>query len=375
MENLMPKFKASPYRAHASRRSLLLIVIAVFAVAGILIAQGPKKDIGNNVPLTPATSDKTGPDRQERPGPPMKGERRDDLPQTALSIDVDVVSFDVVATDQSGNPISGLQKKDFRVFDNDIEQTVTNFSPTDAPLTVVILAEFSNTFGYYYDNVVGPAYGFINSLRPDDWAALIAFDLRPEILTDFTKNKAELVDGLRRMRIPAYSETCLYDAVYDTLQRLDNVDGKKAIFLLSTGLDTNISKHTYGEALKKAETSDTMIYAVSMGQLARLYFESRLSPMADITFLQADNVMRSLAEATGGTAWFPRFQGEYPGIYQMVSANLRNEYSLGFVPKDRKIDGKFHKLRVEVPPMDLNHNGKPVKVKVRNKKGYYAPKS
>lgn len=354
-------------------RHLLLIVIAVFLVAGILKAQGPKKDIGSNVPLTPVP-DRT-PDRSDKSGPPTKRETSDNLPQNSLSIDVDVVSFDAVVTTQDGSPISGLQKKDFRVFDNDVEQTVTNFSPTEAPLTVVILAEFSNTFGYYFDNVVGPAYGFIQSLRPDDWAALIAFDIRPEILTDFTKNKPELVDGLRRMRIPAYSETCLYDAVYDTLQRLDNVDGKKAIFLLATGLDTNISKHTYGEALKKAETSDTMIYAVSMGQLARLYLESRLSRIDDITFLQADNVMRSLAEATGGTAWFPRFQGEYPGIYELVSANLRNEYSLGFVPKERKNDGKFHKLRVEVPPMDLNHNGKPMKLKVRNKKGYYAPKT
>ena len=346
-------------------RRLLLIVIAVFLIAGISAAQGPKKDIGKDVPLTPVPSERSG---SSKP-------KTDDLPQTSLSIDVDVVSFDVVVTDQSGNPIGGLEKKHFRIFDNDIEQQVTNFSSTEAPLTVVILAEFSNTLGYYVDDVVGPAYGFIQSLRPEDWGALIAFDIRPEILTDFTKNKAELVDGLRRMRIPAYSETCLYDAVYDTLQRLENIDGKKAIFLLSTGLDTNISKHTYGEALKKAETSDTMIYAVSMGQLYRLYTEARRSPMSEITFLQADNVMRSLAEATGGTAWFPRFQGEYPSIYQLVSANLRNEYSLGFVPKERKNDGKFHKLRVEVAQLDLNHNGKPVKVKVRHKKGYYAPKS
>jgi Ca-activated chloride channel family protein len=348
-------------------RRLLVFVIAIFLVAGILMAQGPKKDIGKDVPLPPVSPDKRG-------GPPTKGGPQIDQ-APALSIDVDVVSFDVVVTDQSGNPIGGLEKKHFRVFDDDVEQTVTNFSPTDAPLTVVILAEFSNTFGYYYDNVVAPAAGFISSLRPDDWAALIAFDIRPEILTDFTKNKNELFDGLRRMRIPAYRETCLYDAVYDTLQRLDNVDGKKAIFLLSTGLDTNISKHTYGEALKKAETSDTNIYAVSMGQLARLYYQTRLSNLDEITFLQADNVMRSLAEATGGAAWFPRFQGEYPGIYQQVSASLRNEYSLGFVPKVRKTDGKLHKLRVEVPPIDISGKGKPDKLKVRHKKGYYAPKS
>src|SRR5262245_13738958 len=312
-------------------RRLLVLVIVLFLVAGMTMAQGPKKDLGKDVPLPPTNSERSTSGKDQVPQVP------------SLSIDVDVVSFDVVVTDQSGNPISGLEKKHFRIFDDDVEQTVTNFSATDAPLTVVLLAEFSHTIGYYWDDVVGPAVGLRHRIRPDDGAPLIAFDIRPEILTDFTKNKNEIFDGLRRMRIPAYSETCLYDAVYDTLQRLDNVDGKKAIFLLSSGLDTNISKHTYAEALKKAETSDTMIYSVGMGQLARLYYETRLSSLDQITFLQADNVMRSLADATGGYAWFPRFQGEYPNIYQAVSANLRNEYSLGFVPKVRKTDGKDRK--------------------------------
>lgn len=348
-------------------KRLLVLAMAVVFAAGITLAQGPKKDVGKKVPLPPV-SDK------DKVVTPDKDSKEDKLPQASLSIDVDLISLDVVVTDNSGNPIGGLEKQHFKVFDDNVEQTITNFSPTEAPLTVVILAEFSDTFGYYFDDVVGPAAGFINSLRPDDWAALVAFDIRPEILTDFTKNKAALFDGLRRMRIPAYRETSLYDAVYDTLQRLDNVDGKKAIFLLSTGLDT-ISKHSYTETLKKAQTSDTMIYAVGMGQLARLYFESRMRPEDSIEFLQADNVMRSMAEATGGRAFFPRFVGEYPGIYEMASANLRNQYSIGFVPKVRKTDGKFHKLRVEVASLDVNKDGKPDKLKVRHKQGYYAPKS
>src|SRR5207237_10018933 len=125
---------------------------------------------------------------------------------------------------------------------------------------------------------------------------------------------------------------------------LDNVDGKKAVFLVSTGLDT-ISKHSYPDLLKKAGGADTMIYPVSMGQMARMYMESRMSGEASITFLQADNVLRSLAEATGGTAFFPKFQGEFRSIFETVSAHLRNQYSLGFVPTNRKTDGKFHKLR------------------------------
>jgi len=348
-------------------KRLFVLVLAVLLVAGLSMAQGPKKDIGNKVPLPAGADDKNAPQLKvgsnDKQGPP-----------TTLSIDVDLVTFDVVVTDKDGNPIGGMEKQHFKVFDDNVEQTVTNFSPSEAPLTVVVLAEFSDTFGYYFDDVVGPAAGFINSLRADDWAALVAFDIRPEILTDFTKNKSELYNGLRRMQIPAYRETSLYDAVYDTLTRLEKVDGKKAIFLLATGLDT-ISKHTYGEALRKAETSDTVIYAVGMGQLARLYFESRLRPEDQITFLQADNVMRSMAEATGGKVFLPRFVGEYPSIYEQVGANLRYQYSLGFIPKVRKTDGKLHKLRVEVPDLDVNKDGKPDKLKVRHKKGYYAPKS
>src|SRR5262245_50656653 len=247
-----------------SLRRLFMLSMGLVLMAAILFAQGPKKDVGNKVPL-PNT-----PEPIDKKGPPQK----DQLPRVdSLSIDVDLVNVDVVVTDPSGNPIGGLTKDHFKIFDDNVEQTVSNFSPTDAPLTIVLVLEFGESFGYWADDVVQPAAGFINSLRSDDWSALVAYDIRPEILTDFTKNKNELFDGLRRLRYPAYRETNLYDAVWDTLERLDNVDGKKAIFLVSTGLDS-ISKHSYPDLLKKAQASDTMIYPVSMGQRARLYLES-----------------------------------------------------------------------------------------------------
>jgi VWFA-related protein len=346
------------------RSSLVLVVTAL--IASVTLAQGPKKDIGNKVAIPDA------PVPLDKAGPPQK-----DVPKVdTLSIDVDLVNVDVVVTDNSGNPISGLTKSNFKIFDDNVQQSITNFSPTDAPLTIVLLLEFGDTFGYMADDVVQPAAGFISSLRPDDWGALVAYDIRPEILTDFTKNKNDLFNGLRRLRVPAYRETCLYDAVWDTLQRMESLDGKKAIFLVSTGLDT-ISKHSYPDTLKKAQTGDTMIYSVSMGQSYRLYLESigYLGPEGSITLLQADNVLRSFAELSGGTAFFPRFQGEFRSIFETVSAHLRNQYSLGFVPSNRKTDGKQHKLRVEVPPMDVNRDGKPDKLKVKHKQGYYAPKS
>ena len=275
-----------------------------------------------------------------------------------------------MVTDSKGNPISGLQKEHFKITEDKVEQTITNFRPTDAPMTVVLVIEFGDTFGYYYDDVVAPAAGFINSLQEDDWAAIIAYDMRPEILTDFTQIRDELFGGLRRLRYPAYRETALYDAVAFTLERLENVDGKKAIFLLSTGFDT-ISKRSYGNVLKMAEGSDTMIYSVGMGQWFRNMYADRMGGLASISFLQAENVMRSLANASGGSYFFPRFQGEYRSIYETVSVYMRNQYSLGFVPKDRKRDGKLHKIKIEVPRMDVNGDGKLDKLKVRHKKGYY----
>src|SRR5437667_8762610 len=107
-------------------RRLLVLAVAVFLIVGITVAQGPKKDVGKDVPLPPALEKKA----------PTK--TADQLPQTSLSIDVDLVNFDVVVTDQSGNPIGGLEKQHFRVFDDDVEQTVTNFSSTESHLTVVI---------------------------------------------------------------------------------------------------------------------------------------------------------------------------------------------------------------------------------------------
>jgi VWFA-related protein len=129
--------------------------------------------------------------------------------QSALSVDVDLVVLDVVVTEKHDSPITGLRKEQFIVLEDGVPQNITHFSPTEASLTVVILVEFSNTIGYYLDDVLGPAAGFIQSLRPDDWGALVKFDIRPEILVDFTKDRESLLKGLQRLDAPGFSETSL----------------------------------------------------------------------------------------------------------------------------------------------------------------------
>jgi len=324
-------------------------------VTTFVLAQGPNRDLGNNVPVTPAPV---------QSGPPGAG---------AITLDVNLVNVDVVVIDKSGNPIGGMEKKHFKIFDDNVEQTITNFTTVESPLTVVIVVEFTQ-FGLYISNIYQSIGGFVNSLRENDWAALVAYDIRPTLITDFTKNKNLIFEGLKSLRNPTTSETGLFDAVYDTLQKLDKVDGKKAIFLLSTGLDT-ISRHTYGEALKKAQSSDTMIYGVSMSQVYKLYYQNRLSQEANIELLAADNQLTQLALATGGTTFLPRFDTEYPAMYEAMSNQLRNQYNLAFIPTNQKKDGKLHKLRVVVEDLDVNKDGKLDGLKAHARQGYYAPRS
>ena len=339
------------------RVRITLLAIVLFLAGAALLAQGPRRDAGASLPAAPPSD-----------------LAKDAARGNSISIDVDVVPVDVLVVDKKGTLIGGLEKRDFKIFDDGVEQTITGFSTTETPLTVVIMFEFSKTLVYYLDDVFTPMIGFANSLQENDWAALVKVDLHTEILSDFTKDKRTLFRGLNELRFATYDEVVLFDALYETLGRLENIDGKKAIFVLATGFDT-FSKHTYGEVLKKAEGSDTMIYAASMGQLFRLYNERNIGASSSIELLAADNHLRSLAQATGGEAFYPRFPAEYADIYDNISKQLRHQYTLSFAPTNLKKDGKFHKLKVEVVDLDLDKDGKKDGMKARSKKGYYAPKS
>jgi len=337
------------------RLRISLVAFVLLLASAALLAQGPRRETGTNLPPPP-----------EIPKDAIRGK--------PLAIDVELVNLDVVVADKNDTLIGGLHKSDFKVFDDGVEQTITSFGANDTPLTVVVMFEFSKTLVYYLDDVFTPIVGFVNSLQENDWAALVKVDLHTEILTDFTRNKSLLFRGLSDLRFATYNEVVLFDAVDEMLGRLQKIDGKKAIFLVATGFDT-ISRKTYGEVLKKAEGSDTMIYSVSMGQLFRLYTENQRNAMDNMAYLAADNQLRSLSEATGGKAFYPRFPAEYADIYDNISKQLRHQYSIGFAPTNLKKDGKFHKLKVEVPDLDLNKDGKKDGLKARHKKGYYAPKS
>jgi len=213
-------------------------------------------------------------------------------------------------------------------------------------------------------------YTFANSLRKEDWVAVIGYDMRPTILCDFTQDRRELEQALRRFTIPVSDDSNLSDALIDALDRTDETEGKVAIILLSTGLDT-FSRHTYDEALNKCKESNASVYAISLGQYFRLRMEAAgYAPSIDL--LMADNRLKSFAEFTGGAAYFPRFQSELPSIFSNISLMLRSQYSVAYASTNTKKDGKFRKIRVDVNTPLTDAKGKPLKLKVIHRKGYIA---
>jgi len=207
-------------------------------------------------------------------------------------------------------------------------------------------------------------------MRPEDWVAVVAYDIRPEILVDFTQNKAEVYNALRRLNYPSFRESNLYDTVYDVLERVEELEGKVAMILVSSGLDT-FSKKNLNETLDKVKEGNVVIYPISLGGNARMRNNYNTSTRMDL--YQAQAVLKYFARYTGGVAFFPRFVQQYKGIFRTISALLRNQYSLAYVSTNTKKDGKFRKIKVEVVA-DVDGDGKPDKLKVQHREGYLIEK-
>jgi VWFA-related protein len=296
-------------------------------------------------------------------------------PQVAISAESNLVNLDAVVTDQDGNIIQGLKRINFRVLDDGQPQQLTNFAPSEAPVTMVVLMEFSRLFsGYFGYKGKTWAYGFLNHLTDKDWVAFKTFDLKTTLHVDFTHDRNELGQAIASLYFPDFSEANLFDALLETLDQLRDVQGKKSILLLATGFDT-FSKHTLDQTYKRLKETDIPIFCVGMGEDIDL----RTFNGGGVGYLQARNQLTQFGEMTGGFAWFPRFQGEMPSIFNSVGAFLRSQYTMGFSPNTSQ-DGKYHKLKVEVvddqgnPLMIANKKGKLKGVTVYARRGYTPPK-
>ena len=320
----------------------------------------------------------------QQEGPKKPPEQQDQKkPEYSISVESSLVNVDVVVTNQDGDILGGLKKQNFRLLEDNAPQTITNFAPTDAPITIVLLMEFSQLgYGFFAYTAKYWTYDFLSHLNKDDWVALVTFDLKPRIEVDFTRNKGEVQQAIASLFYPGFNEANLFDALLDTVDRLQDVKGKKAILIMGSGLDT-FSKHTLDQTLKRLKQTDVTIFAVGVTQQLVDYLDARggMGPVGRMDFLQANNQLSSFAKMTGGYAWFPRFDGEIPGIFNSVAGFLRNQYSLGYTSTNTAHDGKFRKVKVEVvddagqPLVYTDKKGHKKKILVYAKEGYTALKA
>jgi Ca-activated chloride channel family protein len=312
----------------------------------------------------------------------LNKKKEDTVPaDVTFKAESEVVTVDVSVLDNQGNPIPNIPKGNFRILEDNVPQTLTQFSMTEAPMTVALIVEFSNRYQSYWSygwyETLQAAYGFTQTLRPDDYMAVIAYDLRTEILADFTNDRNKIGEALQRLRIPGFSESNMFDAMTDTADRMSKIEGRRAIVIITSGIDT-FSKLTYDKTRKLLQESGVPVYSVGILQLVRTMAESRGASMID--FLQGDNMLRTFAKETGGQAFFPRFMGEMPGAFAQINNALRNQYSMGYSPTNQARDGKFRKIAVQLvnpatnePLRVTDQKGKPIKYTIVAKAGYKAP--
>jgi Ca-activated chloride channel homolog len=357
-------------------RSIVLAVLIGFFVL-------PASDVQILARSQPQQKPQQQAPQQQPPQQQQPAQKEKQKPEYTLSIEAPAVNVDVVVTNEHGDILTGFKKDNFRISDNGVPQTISNFGPSENPITMVMLVEYSNLFwGWYAAYAQYWGYGFVHYLKPQDWIALVTYDLRSRIDVDFTQNKEEVKDAIAHLGFPGFHEANFYDALLDTLDRLQEVKGKKSILVLATGLDT-FSKHTYDQTLKRLKQTEVTIFCVNTAEPIMNYRDAtgNLSTLGRMDYLQAKNAMSTFSGLTGGFAWFPRFDGELPAIFENVGAFLRNQYSLAYTPANVPMDGKYHKIKVDVVGNDgqpfvlTNQKGKKMKIKVYAREGYEAPKT
>ncbi len=373
---------------------LLLFCVPVLVIAVLVEGQdGPINPGSQTVakPRKPPTDDSSTPpadsDQPKIPSVFNKKNAETTLEGPSFHVESNVVTVDVSVLDNKGRFIPKIPKGNFRITEDGVPQKLTNFSIGEAPITISLVIEFSAKFQQYYSagwfQTLQATYGFVQMLKPEDYVAVVAYDLRSEILSDFSTDRNKTQEALSRLRIPAFHEANLFDAVTDTATRMTTIEGRKAILLIASGIDT-FSKQTFDQCRKKLQEDGVPIYFFGLLQMQREMADARgrMGAVQNLDFLQADNEMRTFAKETGGMAFFPRFYGEYPQIFNDIVQSMRNQYSLGYQPTNQARDGKFRKIKIDLINPETNEplkvtdeKGKPIKYQIVAKAGYTAPRT
>src|SRR5271170_7542516 len=226
---------------------------------------GPQTDNGDIILKKKKEAEEPPPPPAAPAEPKVKNPNGDTY---SLRIDVPIVNIDAnVILDKTHQFVPGLKANNFLILEDGVPQTITSVRVAQTPITAVLLLEFAANSYYLINDMRTASYYFFRSLRKDDYVAVITYDLKTHILTDFTNNQDLIVQSLQSLIIPGFSDTNMFDALYETLDRTTRIEGRKYIILIGSGRDT-FSKLTLDKMLAKIKaTPNVTIFTIGTGAL------------------------------------------------------------------------------------------------------------
>ncbi len=302
-----------------------------------------------------------------------------------LRVKVERVSVPVVVIGEEGKLFTELKKENFTILEEGTPQQITSFESEKAPLTMVLLLEYSDRIRGLRGEVIRPAGIFASQImEAKDYVALVAYDTRPRLLTDFTRDTQKLLDEINKLvkSPPLMGESNLYDALNFVLKGgtlegyeykgLAEVQGRTGVLLVGTGIDT-FSRITYDDAMKIVASAGVPVYSIAIGELAFMRAEPYMSPTQRMTFLQGRNALRTFSQMSGGRSYRVRFPQELDSVLESIAAMLRFQYTLAYKPSNPPPPGKKRKIKVLV---DIDGDGQPDndRLTVQHRESYLRPK-
>jgi Ca-activated chloride channel family protein len=264
----------------------------------------------------------------------------------AVQVNRVVLYATAVSQSDSRRYVLDLTRADLVLQEDGARQEIIDFYREERPVTLAVVSDSSGSMQRAMDTVHTAAGKFIDSLGPEDRALVIDFDDKVYLLQDVTGDKTALRTALTSTS--ALGGTALYDALYAAYRKLRGVDGRKAIILLSDGDDT-ASRFSFRRVLDEAKVNDITIYAIGLG--------------TNVLDIDLRHVLKTLAQETGGRAFFPDKVDELESVYREIAAELKSQYYLSYEPANVSWDGRWRKIDLSAPKKN---------VEIRTRSGYYA---
>jgi VWFA-related protein len=274
---------------------------------------------------------------------------------------IEIIHLAVSVTDARNRYVTGLNERDFAVFEDGVRQDLTLFNHDDIPISLVVMIDVSASMDEKLKEAQDAAVRFVRTLRPQDKARVMQFNDRPTTLQDFTSDIPSLEAAVRRTE--SSGPTYLHNALYVTLKDLSKEKKagelrRRAVVMLSDGEDTG-SLVSDEQVLELARLTEINIYSISLRS-------NRSADRNRMSFSQAAHLLTALANETGGQVYFPNSISELDSVYGRIAEELRTQYSLGYVSTNKRHDGRWRRVVVRTPERD--------DVQIRHKVGYYAPR-